>query len=112
LADTVALADPIVGQGANNAIKAACVYLDAINSRGSERFDEAWMAATSEAAYKRGEASGPWANRMGRPPPGHPARRLAEAMGSPVLADRIGNGFDEPATILPLFADPAQAAAA
>ena len=28
------------------------------------------------------------------------------------LADRIANGFDEPATILPLFADPAQAAAA
>ena len=37
---------------------------------------------------------------------------MGKAMGNPALADRVANGFDEPATILPLFADPAQAAAA
>jgi hypothetical protein len=37
---------------------------------------------------------------------------LGKAVGSTALANRIANGFDEPATILPLFADPAQAAAA
>jgi hypothetical protein len=112
LADTIALADPIVGQGANNAIKAARIYLDAINSRGSAPFDEAWMVATSEAAYKRVEASVQWSNMMLLPPPEHAVMLLAKAMGNPALADRIANGFDEPATILPLFADPAQAAAA
>ena len=112
LADTIALADPIVGQGANNAIKSAWIYLDAINSRGSAPFDEAWMAATSEAAYKRVEASVQWSNMMLLPPPEHAVMLLAKAMGNPALADRIANGFDEPATILPLFADPAQAAAA
>jgi hypothetical protein len=112
LADTIALADPIVGQGANNAIKAARIYLDAINSRGSAPFDEAWMAATSEAAYKRVEASVQWSNMMLLPPPEHAVMLLAKAMGNPALADRIANGFDEPATILALFADPAQAAAA
>jgi len=112
LADTIALADPIVGQGANNAIKSARIYLDAIIGRGSAPFDAAWMAATSEAAYKRIEPSVQWSNMMVLPPPEHAVMLLGKAMGSPALADRIANGFDEPATILPLFADPAQAAAA
>jgi hypothetical protein len=46
------------------------------------------------------------------PPPEHAVMLLAKAMSNLALADRIANGFDEPATILPLFADPAQAAAA
>jgi 2-polyprenyl-6-methoxyphenol hydroxylase-like FAD-dependent oxidoreductase len=112
LADTIALADPIVGQGANNAIKSAWIYLDAINSRGSAPFDEAWMTAAAEAAYRQVEASVQWSNMMLLPPPEHAVMLLAKAMSSPALADRIANGFDEPATILPLFADPAQAAAA
>jgi 2-polyprenyl-6-methoxyphenol hydroxylase-like FAD-dependent oxidoreductase len=112
LADTIALADPIVGQGSNNAIKAAWLYLEAINARGSAPFDEAWMTSTAEAAYKRVEASVQWSNMMLLPPPEHAVMLLAKAMNNPALADRIANGFDEPATILPLFADPAQAAAA
>ena len=70
------------------------------------------MAATAEAAYRRVEASVQWSNMMLLPPPDHAVMLLAKAMRSPTLADRIANGFDEPATILPLFADPAQAAAA
>jgi hypothetical protein len=112
LADSVALADPIVGQGANNAIKAARVYLDAIVARGSAPFDPAWMAATAEAAFKRVEASVQWSNMMVMPPPEHAVMLLGKAMGNQALANRIANGFDEPATIVPLFADPAQAAAA
>jgi 2-polyprenyl-6-methoxyphenol hydroxylase-like FAD-dependent oxidoreductase len=112
LADTIALADPIVGQGANNAIKAAWIYLEAINARASAPFDEAWMAATAEAAYRRVEPSVQWSNMMLLPPPEHAVMLLAKAMSNPALADRVANGFDEPATILPLFADPAQAAAA
>jgi 2-polyprenyl-6-methoxyphenol hydroxylase-like FAD-dependent oxidoreductase len=112
LADTIALADPIVGQGSNNAIKSAWIYLEAVNTRASAPFDEAWMAATAEAAYRRVEASVQWSNMMLLPPPEHAVMLLAKAMDNPALADRIANGFDEPATILPLFADPAQAAAA
>ena len=112
LADTIALSDPIVGQGANNAIHAAKIYLDAILARGSQGFDETWMTATAEAAQKRVEASVQWSNMMLLPPPEHAIMLLGKAVGSPTLANRIANGFDEPATILPLFADPAQAAAA
>jgi styrene monooxygenase A-like protein len=112
LADTIALSDPIVGQGANNAIHAAKIYLDAILARGQQGFDEAWMTATAEAAQKRVEASVQWSNMMLLPPPEHAIMLLGKAVGSPTLANRIANGFNEPATILPLFADPAQAAAA
>jgi 2-polyprenyl-6-methoxyphenol hydroxylase-like FAD-dependent oxidoreductase len=112
LADTIALSDPIVGQGANNAIHAAKIYLDAITARGNAPFDEAWMTTTAEAAQKRVEASVQWSNMMLLPPPEHAIMLLGKAVGSPTLANRIANGFDEPSTILPLFADPAQAAAA
>jgi hypothetical protein len=52
-----------------------------------------------------------WSNMMLLPPPEHAIMLLAKAVGSPTLANLIANGFDEPATILPLFADPAQATA-
>jgi hypothetical protein len=112
LADSIALADPIVGQGANNAIKAARIYFDAILARGAAPFDEAWMAAISEAAWQRIAASVQWSNMMLLPPPEHVVMLLARAAANPALADRIAQGFDEPAGVLPLFADPAIAAAA
>jgi hypothetical protein len=46
------------------------------------------------------------------PPPPHAVDLLARAAGKQELADTIANGFDEPATVLPLFADPARAAVA
>jgi hypothetical protein len=46
------------------------------------------------------------------PPPEHVVMLLAKAAAKPALADRIAQGFDEPADVLPLFADPAIAAAA
>ena len=46
------------------------------------------------------------------PPPPHVIDLLARASGKQALADRVAQGFDEPATIVPLFADPALAAAA
>lgn len=41
IGDAVCLNDPITGQGANNATKAAAVYLDAIVARGDAPFDAA-----------------------------------------------------------------------
>jgi hypothetical protein len=112
LADCVVLNDPVVGQGSNNAIKAAAVYLDAIVKRGNAPFGAAWMNATFEQAYFRTEASTTWTNMMLLPPPPHAVELLARAAGKQELADTIANGFDEPATVLPLFADPARAAVA
>jgi hypothetical protein len=112
LADAVILNDPVIGQGSNNAIKAAAIYLDAIIKRGKAPFGAAWMNATFEQAYFRVEASTAWTNMMLLPPPPHAVDLLARAAGKQPLADRIAQGFDEPADVLPLFADPARAAAA
>lgn len=112
LADAVILNDPIVGQGSNNAIKAAAIYLDAILQRADAAFDMDWMNATFEASFRRVEASTTWSNMVLMPPPPHVVELLARASGKQELADRIAQGFDEPAGIVPLFADPALAAAA
>ena len=112
LADTVVLNDPIVGQGSNNAIKAAAIYLDSIVQRGAAAFDASWMHATFERAFQRVEASTTWSNMFLQPPPPHVVGLLARAAGKQTLADRIAQGFDEPAGVLPIFADPARAAAA
>ena len=112
LADAVILNDPIVGQGANNAMKAATVYLDAIVKRGNGAFDPEWMTATFETAFQRVEASTLWSNMILMPPPPHVVELLARASGKQALADRVAQGFDEPASVVPLFADPALAAAA
>jgi 2-polyprenyl-6-methoxyphenol hydroxylase-like FAD-dependent oxidoreductase len=112
LADAVVLNDPIVGQGANNAIKAATTYLDAIAQRGNAPFDAAWMNATFEAAFKRVEASTMFSNMFLMPPPPHVIELFARAPAKQPLADRLAEGFDEPAGVVPLFADPALAAAA
>lgn len=112
LADAVILNDPIVGQGSNNAIKAAAIYLDAIVKHGAAPYDAAWMNATFEASFQRVEASTMWTNMMLMPPPPHAIELLARASGKQDLADKVAQGFDEPGTIVPLFADPALAAAA
>lgn len=112
LADAVILNDPIVGQGSNNAIKAAAIYCDAIVKRGDAPYDAAWMEATYEAGFRRVEASTLWSNMMLTPPPPHVVELLARASGKPELADKVAEGFNEPGTLVPLFADPALAAAA
>lgn len=112
LADAVVLNDPIVGQGSNNAVKAVAIYLDAIVQRGDAPFDPSWMTATFETAFQRVQASTDWTNMILMPPPPHVIDLLARASGKQALADRVAQGFDEPATIVPLFADPALAAAA
>ncbi len=80
--------------------------------RGGAPFDAAWMNATFETAFKRVEASTIWSNMILMPPPPHVVELLARASGKQPLADRIAQGFDEPAGVVPLFADPALAAAA
>ncbi len=112
LADAVVLNDPVLGQGSNNAIKAAAIYLDSIVRRGAAPFAAAWMNATFEQAFGRVEPSTTWTNMLLQPPPPHAIDLLARASGKQALADRIAQGFDEPAGVLPLFADPARAAAA
>jgi hypothetical protein len=109
LGDAVCLNDPITGQGANNASKAAMVYLDAILRHGDQPFDELWMAATFERFWEYAQWVVRWTNMMLLPPPPFVLDIMGSAQGLPDLAGRIANGFDDPRDFFPWFADPAAA---
>ncbi|TNE67264.1 MAG: FAD-binding oxidoreductase [Rhodobacteraceae bacterium] len=109
LGDAVCLNDPITGQGANNAAKAAAVYFDAILAQGDAPFDEAWMRATFERFWDYAQWVVRWTNMMLLPPPPFVLNIMGSAQVLPGLAHRIANGFDDPRDFFPWFADPAAA---
>ncbi|WP_425053874.1 styrene monooxygenase/indole monooxygenase family protein [Psychromarinibacter sp. S121] len=109
LGDAVCLNDPITGQGANNAAKAAAVYLDAIVAQGDRPFDEAWMSSTFERFWDYAQWVVRWTNMMLLPPPPFVLEIMGSAQVLPGLAQRIANGFDDPRDFFPWFADPSAA---
>ncbi|MBU2868383.1 styrene monooxygenase/indole monooxygenase family protein [Pacificibacter marinus] len=109
LGDAVCLNDPITGQGANNAAKAAAVYFDAILAQGDKPFDEDWMVATFEQFWDYAQWVVRWTNMMLLPPPPFVLNIMGSAQVLPRLAKRIANGFDDPRDFFPWFADEAAA---
>lgn len=106
LADAVVLNDPITGQGANNAAKAAACYLEHILARGGQPFDATWMQATFDAAWNDAQWATGWTNAMLQPPPPHVLGILGAASELPGVARWFANGFDRPASLFPWLADP------
>lgn len=109
LGDAVCLNDPITGQGANNAAKAAAVYFDAILAQGDKPFDEDWMVATFERFWDYAQWVVRWTNMMLLPPPPFVLNIMGSAQVLPGLAQRLANGFDDPRDFFPWFADEAAA---
>ncbi|MDO6724929.1 FAD-binding oxidoreductase [Celeribacter halophilus] len=109
LGDAVCLNDPITGQGANNAAKAAAVYFDAILAQGDKPFDEDWMVATFEHFWDYAQWVVRWTNMMLLPPPPFVLDIMGSAQVLPGLAQRLANGFDDPRDFFPWFADEAAA---
>jgi flavin-dependent dehydrogenase len=107
LADAVVLNDPITGQGSNTAAKSADIYLHEILGRGSLPFDESWMEDTAERAWEYQEPVTRWTNAVLAPPPRHVLALFAAAATDPAVAERIGDGFDHPPAIVPLWESPA-----
>jgi hypothetical protein len=106
MADTVVLNDPVAGQGSNNAAKCADIYLDAILKRGNEPFDEAWMHETFECYWKQSaQAATQWSTMLLLPPPPHVIELLQAATKIPNIADKLANGFDQPASLFPWITD-------
>jgi 2-polyprenyl-6-methoxyphenol hydroxylase-like FAD-dependent oxidoreductase len=103
LADAVVLNDPITGQGSNTAGKSADIYLREILARGPLPFDESWMEDTAERAWEYQEPVTRWTNAVLGPPPRHVLELFAAAATCPAVAERIGDGFDHPPAILPLW---------
>ncbi|MEU8242754.1 styrene monooxygenase/indole monooxygenase family protein [Actinoplanes missouriensis] len=110
IGDVVISNDPITGQGANTAAKAARHYLQAILRRGDEAFDEEWMTATFESFWAaHGRAVTLWTNGMLQPLPPHAQRILGAAAGVPAVARRFAHGFTDPNDLLTWFTDPSSA---
>ncbi|KZL05050.1 Styrene monooxygenase StyA [Pseudovibrio axinellae] len=105
LGDAVCLNDPITGQGANNASKAAAIYLDAIVAQGERQFDEVWMQAVFEQFWDYANWVVRWTNMMLLPPPPFVLKLMGAAQEIPPLARRITNGFDDPRDFFPWFAE-------
>ena len=109
LADVVALNDPITGQGANSAAKSADAHLQAIVARGGRPFDERWMADTAMRVEGYQDAVTRWTNAVLAPPGPHVLRVFAAAAESPDVAMCIGDGFDHPPALAPVWENAAAA---
>lgn len=110
MADAVVLNDPITGQGANNAVRCAEIYLDSIIEQGNAPADEEWMQRTFDR-YWTGYAQWVvcWTNLLLNPP-NHVFKLLDSAGKMTAVAQAFVNGFDDARTFFPWFMDPVEAA--
>jgi Styrene monooxygenase A putative substrate binding domain/FAD binding domain len=112
LADAIMLNDPITGQGSNNAAKMATAYLRAIRAHGDAPYDRAFMEQTFEGFWESyGQFATAWTNALLSPPPEHVLKLLMAGNGSPALARRFANGFDDPVDFFDWFMFPDKAEA-
>ena len=111
VADVAVANDPVTGQGSNSAAKCAALYLRGILDRGDRPFDAGWMRETADAAWAASEPVTRWTNAMLAPPPGHVLELIGAGGVLPSVADRIANGFDDPADFGDWFYDPERATA-
>lgn len=112
MADAVMLNDPITGQGSNNAAKFAHAVETAILAHGGAAFDAAFMQDTFERFWTGyGSHVTAWTNAMLQPPPPHVLQLLGAAAGSPAVARRIVNGFNDPTDYASFFMAPDRAEA-
>ena len=95
MADVVVLNDPLTSQGANNALKSASFYLEAITSHRGE-FDAAWMQRTFDNFW-RGWAqwATEWTNSWLQPAAPHQRAVVDAAARHPSVAAVLAAGFDD-----------------
>ncbi len=109
IADTVALNDPITGQGSNNAAKAAKVVFDAIIAHGHRDFDENWMQAAFDNYWSKAKYCIDWTNAVLQPPGAAQMKLIMAAHDNQDLANWIFRGFDDAELFFPEFMDEAAA---
>jgi len=110
MADAIVLNDPLTGQGANNAVKCADVYLSGILEHGDEEFAADWMRRTFDRYWRGyGQWAVSWTNAMLAGPSDHVLRLLTAAGELPALATTIARGFDDPRVLFPWWYDPGEA---
>ncbi|MFE0175999.1 styrene monooxygenase/indole monooxygenase family protein [Streptomyces sp. NPDC059002] len=107
LADAVAVHDPVTGQGANNAARAAASYLDSILRRGDLPFDEEWMRGAFDTYWASARHTHAFTDLVLREPqPEHVGRIMETAFDRPEVAHRFANGYADPPTYRDWLMDP------
>jgi Styrene monooxygenase A putative substrate binding domain/Pyridine nucleotide-disulphide oxidoreductase len=96
MGDVVTTNDPITGQGANTASKAAAIYMRRILERGNRPFDAGWMQQTFEEFWNYAQWVTKWTNSLLVPPEPQILQLMGAASQIPPLAARIANGFNNP----------------
>jgi hypothetical protein len=109
MGDVVATNDPITGQGANTASKAANIYLQRILERGNKPFDAQWMHQTFDLFWDYAQWVVKWTNSLLVPPAPLILQLMGAASQIPPLARKIANGFNHPPDYSPWWFDQAQA---
>lgn len=107
MADVLAVHDPITGQGANNAARAAASYLAAITGRGELPFDEGWMRDAFAGYWDNARHTHAFTDLMVRDPaPEQVERVLDAAFAHPEVAHRFAGGYADPSTYRTWLLDP------
>jgi hypothetical protein len=96
MGDVVATNDPITGQGANTASKAASIYLQRILEHGNMPFDAQWMHQTFDLFWDYAQWVVKWTNSLLIPPAPQILQLMGAASQIPPLARKIANGFNNP----------------
>ncbi|MFJ9773181.1 styrene monooxygenase/indole monooxygenase family protein [Kitasatospora sp. NPDC101157] len=96
LGDAVVVNDPITGQGANGAARAADAYRQAIREHGDAPFTADWMCRTAERFWQQHARHTVEFTATMLTMPDHLQGVLAAAAEHPAVARRLANTYAEP----------------
>jgi 2-polyprenyl-6-methoxyphenol hydroxylase-like FAD-dependent oxidoreductase len=109
LGDVHVVNDPVLGQGANAASRAAWALGEAIGGGGP--YDEAFCQQAERRLWESARAATAWTNAMLQPPPPHAVGLFVAAAREQAVADALVDTFAAPERGWEAFASPEGAAA-
>lgn len=104
MADLVVLNDPITGEGANNAVKCAKIYLDSIVEHGDQPFDEDWMNQTFDTYWDYAKWVTDYTN-ITLEGPQHVRKLVRAGIESPTIRQWHADSRSNPADFFPAWGD-------
>ncbi|MFJ9608725.1 styrene monooxygenase/indole monooxygenase family protein [Kitasatospora sp. NPDC101176] len=106
IGDAVVVNDPIAGQGANSAARAAQAYLQAIVEHGAAPFTADWMCRTAERFWRRHARHTVAFTAAMLTVPDHVQAVFAAAAEHDAVARRLANTYAEPSDHAAWLASP------
>jgi 2-polyprenyl-6-methoxyphenol hydroxylase-like FAD-dependent oxidoreductase len=111
MGDTAVTNDPVGGQGANLAARAARAYQEAIVGHAGRPFDEEFMHGAFARYWRHARHATRFNNDLLAPPPDHVLATLDTAQRVPEVAHRFAHLFENPADYEGWLGDPEAAMA-